>query len=302
MAAWRLGRLWRRFFPKRYRLAVPVEQGGGPTVVLLHGIANDYHAWDYVRPLLTPGCRVLALDLLGFGSSPSPSDIDYTARDHADAVWRTLRRHKARRHLIVVGHSMGGLVAVELARRHPRAVEQLILVSMPIYRLDADRRLLPNQDSLYVRMYNYAIERQAFTLRFARAIQRLMARSMPGFRLEESHWYAFQKSLANTIINQSASDDLAKLAVPVTLLVGRLDAFIIGSHVNRLLKARPNIRIVRLNEPHDVGSSFAGYVAEEINAVVENRPVDHSHLRRRLLPRPAIKLPAVPKLPFRKDS
>ncbi len=285
-----LSRLWRAIFPRHYRLSAPVNTGAGQTVVFLHGIANNHHAWDFVLPLIKSRHRAIALDLLGFGESPAPQDCQYTPADHAEAVMFTLRKMHVHGPIILVGHSMGALIAVEIVKQHPDFVKQLILCSMPMYRLADKRRLLPRQDDMYFSIYKQVLQRQAVTLKAFARLQRLAAKSVPGFGLTEERWHAFERSLSNTIINQTALDDIATIRSPISMLIGRLDMFLIRQYAIRLAKLHPTIRVTTLNEPHDIGATYARYVAEEVDAAIEGRPVQPITSSRRL------KLPRVPSI------
>lgn len=90
--------------------------GDGPQLVLLHGFGRSLADWDDSAGLLTAGHRVLAVDLPGHGRSPdvSPWTIPTVVRDIAD----TLDAHGVPE-AVVVGHSLGGLIAVEYARANP---------------------------------------------------------------------------------------------------------------------------------------------------------------------------------------
>ncbi|MFE3521337.1 alpha/beta fold hydrolase [Streptomyces sp. NPDC059161] len=90
--------------------------GDGPQLVLLHGYARSLADWDASAGLLTAGHHVLAIDLPGHGRSPrvSPWTIPTVVRHIAD----TLDAHGVGE-AVVVGHSLGGLVAVEYARLNP---------------------------------------------------------------------------------------------------------------------------------------------------------------------------------------
>ncbi|MFI8823578.1 alpha/beta fold hydrolase [Streptomyces sp. NPDC053431] len=103
--------------------------GEGPARLYLHGLGASspvYWSAAAAHPLLT-GRRSLLLDLLGFGISDRPTDFSYTLEDHADAVAAALTAAGVTG-AEVVGHSMGGTVAIHLAARHPRLVSRLVLV------------------------------------------------------------------------------------------------------------------------------------------------------------------------------
>ncbi|MET9399171.1 alpha/beta hydrolase [Kitasatospora sp. NPDC002965] len=107
--------------------------GAEPARLYLHGLGSSspvYFAAAAAHPLLT-GRRSLLLDLLGFGISDRPTDFAYTMEDHADAVATAVRAAGLTR-VEVVGHSMGGAVAVVLAHRHPGLVASLVLVDAAI--------------------------------------------------------------------------------------------------------------------------------------------------------------------------
>lgn len=94
-------------------LAVRDHGGDGPAVLLLHGLGGTLDAWDEVAPLLTPAHRVLAMDLRGHGrSGDGPWRWD-AVLDDIEAVAAELGSPA------VAGHSLGGMLAVQWALRHP---------------------------------------------------------------------------------------------------------------------------------------------------------------------------------------
>lgn len=103
------------------------EYGGqGRPVVLLHGVASSSRIWLLVGPRLGERDRVFALDQRGHGESAKPAsgyDFPSVVADAA-AFIETLGLDRP----VVVGHSWGGNVAVELAATHPDAVAGLVLV------------------------------------------------------------------------------------------------------------------------------------------------------------------------------
>ena len=98
------------------------ETGAGPrTAVLLHGIMSDHRAWHRVSgELVEKGFRVIALDLAGHGGSPRSRR--YSPAAWADDVVETLQPLLTRRPDVIMGHSLGALVASMVADRlAPRA-------------------------------------------------------------------------------------------------------------------------------------------------------------------------------------
>ena len=99
---------------------------GAPTVVLLHGVTLDAElTWSAAVPALAARFRVLTLDLRGHGDGP-PARVPYRLEECADdvaAVVRALRTGP----VIVVGYSMGGMVAQSFWRRHRKLTAGLVL-------------------------------------------------------------------------------------------------------------------------------------------------------------------------------
>jgi pimeloyl-ACP methyl ester carboxylesterase len=98
------------------RLAVRDSGGDGTTAVLLHGLGAPQRSWDRVAPLLAPHLRVVTYDQRGHGASAATADYSLDAfLADLHAVLDTLALAQP----LVVGHSFGGLVAVEHAATRP---------------------------------------------------------------------------------------------------------------------------------------------------------------------------------------
>lgn len=109
--------------------------GTEPPRVYLHGLGScsvAYYAMAASHPALA-GTRSLMVDLLGFGLSDRPTDAEYTLEQHADLVAALLTQAGVAA-ADVIAHSMGGLVAILLAERHPHLVRRLVLVDTHVDR------------------------------------------------------------------------------------------------------------------------------------------------------------------------
>ncbi len=207
-------------------LHVARDEGTGPVVVFLHGIASSSITWNFVLPRLEGRYRCICIDILGFGDSPMPENAEYTLGEHVAAVQRTIDSLRLRQPFVLVGHSMGALIAARYAARNPRRVSRLVLVSPPIYvhpdALSDDRDRLV-QD-FYLKAYRFIRENRDFTLRNGAVVGRLLEipRAMD---INERTWVPFVKSLEHTIESQTTISDLAALRVPVEIVTGVLDEF-----------------------------------------------------------------------------
>jgi pimeloyl-ACP methyl ester carboxylesterase len=111
------------------RLAVRVHDApskAAPGLLLHHGLASSQRIWDLMLPRLRSQFRVVTYDARGHGRSAKPSSGYGFDPIVADA--RAVMRATGLRRPIVVGHSWGASVALELAARHPRAVGGAVLV------------------------------------------------------------------------------------------------------------------------------------------------------------------------------
>ena len=98
-----------------------------PSVVLVHGNGGHAHWWDALVPALVPGWRVLAPDLRGHGESAWAEPPAYRIDDYADDLRAVLDALVVGR-VALVGHSMGGRIAVRFAAAHPERVRGLAIL------------------------------------------------------------------------------------------------------------------------------------------------------------------------------
>jgi pimeloyl-ACP methyl ester carboxylesterase len=102
------------------------REGEGPSVLLVHGITNDSLSWDPVVRRLSAGHDVIAPDLPGHGHS-SRQRGDHSLGAHASML-RDLAQAIGAGRVTLVGHSLGGGVAMQFAYQFPEMVERLVLV------------------------------------------------------------------------------------------------------------------------------------------------------------------------------
>jgi pimeloyl-ACP methyl ester carboxylesterase len=103
--------------------------GHGPDVFFIHGWAGSRVHWNPGKDFLR-GCRMIAPDLYGFGDSDEPKK-DITIEDHVTLILALMDQLHVGQ-CAVVGHSMGGLIAAQLASYHPERVNGLVLVEAPV--------------------------------------------------------------------------------------------------------------------------------------------------------------------------
>ncbi len=112
--------------------------GGGPPVVLVHGWLSSSRVWEPLANRLAQRFTVYALDLAGFGDSDKPIS-GYGIR-YGSRLLYAFCAHFGLTRVTVVGHDIGGTIAVKLAADHPDVVGRLVLVAAPA---DEDQMDLP---------------------------------------------------------------------------------------------------------------------------------------------------------------
>jgi pimeloyl-ACP methyl ester carboxylesterase len=107
--------------------AVYRAAGSGPNLVLIHGMINSSRHWQGVAQRLAGSYRVIAPDLIGHGDSATPRG-DYSLGAHAASI-RDLLAVLGVERATIVGHSLGGGVAMQFFYQFPQLTERLVLIS-----------------------------------------------------------------------------------------------------------------------------------------------------------------------------
>jgi pimeloyl-ACP methyl ester carboxylesterase len=232
-----------------YRIA-----GQGPPVVLIHGMLNSSRHWESVALKLAENYTVIAPDLIGHGDSATPRG-DYSLGAHASSI-RDLLTVIGVERASIVGHSLGGGVAMQFFYQFPQRVERLVLVSSgglgrkvsPMLRTAAlpgvsallagaaDRRLLGALRDIGGRARRRGFRQGVYVQAVARALRPL---EQPGAR------EAFLQTLRAVIDvhgqRVSATDRLYLLESMPTLIVwGERDNTIPLAHGRRAHEAIPH--------------------------------------------------------------
>lgn len=257
-------------FKISHTLRVTYDPKKGTPIVFLHGIASDSSTWQNVLPLLPETYRPITIDLLGFGESPKPSRNNYSTRDHAKAVIKTIKKLGIQTPVVIVGHSMGSLIAVEVARRRPDIVKSLIMVSAPLY-TNSEIKQARLQGPLVVTnvlfsLYKRIILHEKLSLRAAQALMKLSPNAAT-FTLDKDTWLPFKKSLQNTIMNQTTLTDIPTINKPMQLIYGRLDMLVIAKHYIKLANNSPSIETQSYTGGHMITLSGAKKIVRTIQAI-----------------------------------
>lgn len=186
-------------------------------MLALHYWAGAGRAFDALRPVL-PGVKLLAPDLPGFGAQGAPAGFGYAVRDYADWVASYIQQQRLT-DFTLLGHSMGGKIALALAARRPSGLRRLVLLAPspptcePMSDEDRSAALLafgltPAAEKTYRN-----ITQQPLTHALHAAVV------ADNLRCSHAAWDAWLRAGSREDIAAS----LAQLAVPCALLAGAAD-------------------------------------------------------------------------------
>ncbi|HKW50494.1 MAG TPA: alpha/beta hydrolase [Candidatus Eisenbacteria bacterium] len=142
------------FFPSTARpgpppLAAGVRGSGNPTLVLIHSLGQDRTVWNRLASRLEGRYRLVIVDLPGHGRSASIPDVSVASV--TEALDRTLRERKVKQALLV-GHSYGGLVALEEAAKHPDRAAGVVTIETETY-ANVDSERVANLEQIMAQRY-----------------------------------------------------------------------------------------------------------------------------------------------------
>ena len=232
------------------------------TILLIHGLGTSWKTWTPLEPYLPKDTRVIAIDMLGFGNSPKPDWKSYNVHDQAASIVATLRREFINNVDIVIGHSMGSLAAVELAKQYPKLSKSLILCSPPIYYPRVDEKIHHPEKILRV-LYEFFNSHPRSSKRFLQFADRHNIWPDAGFKADEVTSESFLIALNTAIINQTTMNDIAKLTLPIAILSGKLDPLIVERNLKKLAKDHNNITHTSMaTQRHEITDKYAKKLSE----------------------------------------
>ncbi|HXH83702.1 MAG TPA: alpha/beta fold hydrolase [Candidatus Tectomicrobia bacterium] len=230
--------------------------GQGAPVLLLSGLSAPAAGWALQVRALAPHFQVVTLDNRGVGETDLPGDPVYATAQLADDAAALLRHLQVRR-AHVVGASMGGTIAMELALRHPRLVRSLALACTWV---EADARFLHVLESWSSLAYRVPVEERyrhvlypwLFTPAFfarkenvEQAFQRAMAYP------HQTKPEAIERQARGIMAwNGTRTRALRSLRVPTLVLVGKDDILTPPAFSKAVARAIPRARLVTLEGGH----------------------------------------------------
>ncbi|HEY7507744.1 MAG TPA: alpha/beta fold hydrolase [Nitrososphaera sp.] len=228
------------------------DSGSGRPLLLVHGLGGAIESWTNNIDALAKETHVIALDLPGFGYSDKPK-MNYTIKFYADFLASFVRKLGIAP-LAVVGSSLGGHVACELAIMHPQAVSKLIVISPPgalpksftgTPALKRYVKVLEARSVAEVKKALFAVDKKPVDDGYAKIVFEKLA--MPDAK------EAFMSALKGSASAPRLGKRLPKIKAPTMVLWGKDDLMIPAKYIAPFVDMK-NSRIVLLencgHRPH----------------------------------------------------
>lgn len=224
----------------RDTLHVGTDTGSGKVLVMLHGIESSSDYWRALIKPLAEHRRIVTVDLLGFGKSPKPLNLPYTLDNQVEWLKRTLDQLGIRE-FEFCAHSLGSIVALAFAAKHPERVQRLTLLA-PVF--------VPSKQT----SKNLIIKRLHFTDKISDGSYLYTHTSQALGYKRLSRYLPFLRSVQNTIRNQHATS-LAHAArnIPTTILYGKYDKLIDEAYLQHISRQFTHATVTKLPR---VGHNF----------------------------------------------
>jgi pimeloyl-ACP methyl ester carboxylesterase len=226
-----------------------IQRGSGAPVILVHGIAASHHDWDELVPVLAgQGYACYALDLLGHGDSPKPPSRAYQMEwlfEHFSAWMKSLRLTEP---AILIGHSLGGYLALEYARRVSAWTRGLVLVN-PLYSISQLPALLrrtyrrPHLSSLIVErtpgwMFRLIVDMTSLAMGHSSGgLHSLPERVRAQTALDYTRTAPGVYNVINT--NVDLNGNLSSISIPTLVVWGEKDQTLAPASFSKLVNKMP---------------------------------------------------------------
>ena len=203
------------------------DDGKGTAVVLLHGFLENKTMWDKYVSALSKNHRVITIDLLGHGETECLGYV-HTMEDQADMIFAVLISLRIRK-IVLVGHSMGGYVALAFAELYPDYVKGLLLLNSTS-RADSDERKINRDRAIKALKQNHTnFVRISITNLFSEDNREVLTKEIEKVKLQalKTPLQGIVASLEGMKIRKDREVLLHFAPFPIQLVLGKKDGVLI---------------------------------------------------------------------------
>ena len=203
------------------------DQGKGTAVVLLHGFLENKQMWNAFIPELSKRNRVIAIDLLGHGATECLGYI-HTMEDQADMVQSILQELKIRK-VVLIGHSMGGYIALAFAELYAENVKGIILLNSTS-KADSEERKINRDRAIVAVKQNYSnFIRMSIANLFSESNRERLTEVIEQVKIEalKTPLQGIVASLEGMKIRKDREIILHFASYPIQLVLGKKDGVLI---------------------------------------------------------------------------
>lgn len=240
------------------------QAGSGEVVVLVHGFLSSSRDFDQLFELLRKQYHVIACDLNSFGLSVPYIDADLSKAGLASTLWEALDTLTSDE-VFIIGHSMGGEVALHAALQRPESIEGMLLLAPSGARaVDA-----PNVPTLFINSLfkHYLIQRSLFQGSYHEPDSEAKERFERQYVLNKAIPGEYLSRFNEADDSAEVFDSLERLQVPVLLVAGSEDTIIPVSDVKGLAGQIPSGDLTILE---GVGHAIQNEVPEKVVELFED--------------------------------
>lgn len=225
------------------------EKGKGQAIVLLHGFLENSFMWNEISEELSKRNRIVCIDLLGHGKSGNTGYI-HSMEEHAFAV-KTVLDHLKLRKYVLIGHSMGGYIALSISKLFPKNIKGLCLMNSTALPDSEEKKINRDRAIVAVKQNHKTFVRIAIPMLFSeknRTVFKSVIQNITNEALELSP-QGIVAALEGMKIRKSALNIFKNASFPILMIIGRLDpALEYESLIEQTCKT--NVKVVEFPDGH----------------------------------------------------
>jgi pimeloyl-ACP methyl ester carboxylesterase len=222
---------------------------GKPPILLIHGFVSSVYTFNRLMPLLINNFSVIAIDLPGFGRSEKSKTFIYSFANYAKLIDECLQYFKLK-NVTIIGHSMGGQIALYTAKLTPYKIKKLILLCSSGYLKSAKKSLIYCS---YLPFSRFFVERYIRKKDIKMSLENVFYNKsyitdelMEEFTkpLTEKDFYTSLLRLLRYREGDLTSEELREIQIPTLLIWGEEDKVVPLEIGQRLLQDLPNAELI----------------------------------------------------------